>query len=1138
MSPSSPPDDRETRTYAGGARRLVVGERVAGRYRVAEVLGVGAMGAVYRVHDDELDVEVALKALRPELAEDPEVRERFRREIVLSRQISHPNVVRIHDIGHDEGITFLTMDLVEGRSLRSILDAEGSLGAERATEIAAGIASGLAAAHRRGVVHRDLKPDNVLVDEQGAPRIVDFGVAYAAGSAGLTETGMLVGTLSYLSPEQAAGGAVDQRSDLYALGLVFHEMLTGELPFRRSSQQEMLAQRMVASPRLDDLGEGVEPRVATALAGLLAREPGDRFQTAEELLDVLGGGGPPAGSAERRPPRRAIRRVGIAAVAAGALLVIALAWLGLRSWNESSETGGAGEDPAGGLPDRSVAVLPFEDETGTPELAWVSRGVAEMVAEELAGSPGLQVADSVRVFRVLRDLELAPPWSDTSLRNLSALLGADRLVTGRVRSLGDGLQTEVRVRAPALPDPRGEPLRLEPTAVRELPEAAARLARGIAERLAVPPPMAGEPMELSPEARASYDEGLDRWVRGDALGAVEHLEAAVDEEPALTRGWMLLSDAHAALGRYEEAEEALETAERNGVREGSRRSFELRLRKARLTGDVDQAIALSEELVSRYPGDVEARVVLASILGEAGDLERARRGLETVVERAPKHPRAWYLLAKYSIQAGEAEKAVEDYLVRALVLQNELENDQGRADVLNAMGVAYDHLGRFEEAVSRYREAAEIRERIGDRRGLATSLRNLSAIHAVLGEMAAAEEDLVRAEEILTDLGDRPGLAELANDQGLLAEEQGRYREALEAYRRGLALRRELGDRRGIAESAYNVSFVYYQLGELDNAHAFARQAVDLFEEGGVPEGLIFARQMLATLEVARGAWSEAAALFHETLEASRELGMKDTTAVALGGLGDVALLQGDLGGAARLVAQAAEVVEELGDQRGRIEFALDRAEIRVRSGQAAEARSLLDEAEEWLEGSGNREQTARHLRLRGEIALLAGRPDEARRLAASARDEAVAGHAELARLEAERAIGEALGTSRPEEAIEELSALLAEVELMGHLPMELAALESLARAEIAAGRFDDAVRRLRSALRQVPGGGYEGRYRLLHLLATALEATGEAEEATRRRDAARLELERIRKSLPEGAEEAFSGIPAVAALEEEPRAA
>ncbi|HXO30399.1 MAG TPA: serine/threonine-protein kinase, partial [Thermoanaerobaculia bacterium] len=368
-------DPGVTRTNLGGAGCLAAGSLVAARYRIVALAGVGGMGMVYRAHDEQLDVDVALKVLRPEVAADPGFRERFRKELLLARQVSHRNAVRIHDLGVAGDLLFLTMDYVPGRSLRALLEEDGPLAPRQAVAIARQLAAALAAAHAEGVVHRDLKPANVLVDEGGRAFITDFGVARSMTAAGPTQIGAVVGTPDYLSPEQARGEPVDGRSDVYALGILLFEMLSGRLPFAGDSYAERLAQRIGGEARdLADLGIAAPARLRAVVRRCLQRKPARRYQGAAELLRDLEAL-PATAAAAPPPPGRWRHRLltpaaGLAALALAALLVL-VGWLVGRAagWLPGS-AGGAGA-AAGRLSPRSwsAAAPAAATAPGTPPRA-------------------------------------------------------------------------------------------------------------------------------------------------------------------------------------------------------------------------------------------------------------------------------------------------------------------------------------------------------------------------------------------------------------------------------------------------------------------------------------------------------------------------------------------------------------------------------------------------------------------------------------------------------------------------------------------------------------------------------------------------------------------------------------------------
>jgi tetratricopeptide (TPR) repeat protein/TolB-like protein len=1117
-------------------RGLAAGALLGGRYRILGLVGVGGMGMVYRATDEELGLTVAVKVLRPDLSAGGvggvggvggNWLERFKQELVLARQVSHPNVVRIHDIGIDRetGIVFLTMDFVPGRSLRELLADERRLAPERSVEIARQLALALGEAHRAGVVHRDLKPGNVLVEEsEGSIRaaITDFGVARSLAGSGLTVPGTVVGTLGYLSPEQARGEAVDGRSDLYALGLLIYEMVTGELPFSGATEAEMLAQRLTGAPRnLRWAGLTVPERLRVLVQRLLARDPARRPQSAGEVVLELDR----CGTSSSILPTR-LRRI-----AAGAVCLLALAVVGWAGWTvrERNRLGrqGPAPKPAAVGPRHAVALLPLADDTGRPDLAWVATGMPEMLAASLAENPELRVLDSQQVFRTLEDLKLPPgPLPEAEARRLAALLDADRLVAGRVHAAGGRLRIDLSLA-------RTDSLGVPPAALHgEAGEGEAfRLVEQVAgmlrQQLAVPPVVNEPAPSRSPAALADFTQAVASLARGDTLAAVPALERAVAADPRYTAAWVRLAEARETLGRGEPAREAARRAvEALGPGE-SRAAAEARAVEARLSGHPDRAQEILSRLLVRYPDDVETRVELAEAYGEQGTLDRAMAALEAVVRLAPHHPRAWFLLGKYSIEAGNSRRAAEEYLVRALVVQNELGSEEGRADVLNAFGAAYRDLGTIERAAESYEQAAAIRRKIGDERGYATTLRNLAALHNLRGEYPAAQAKLTEALALLQRLGDRPGIADLYNDFGVLAEQRGSYEEALERYRQALRARRDLGNNLALAQSFSNVGFACYLLGRYDDAMVYWRQGLDLAKKNADPSGVILATQNLGQLELARGNWDEAVKSFLTALRSSRELGMKELAAASIGYLGRLAQYQGRMGAALTSYGEALAIQRELSDRRGLAEFTLAQAEAELELGMTDAAGEHLRAAGELLSVGNNREQQAELDRLRGEHFLARGD-----RAAAAALRRAVTEAEEshgVVELLAVRLSAAAL-PGRGRAALAELERLRAEADALGNALLRLRADEAVARAALAAGDSGRAQGAARAGLQQAGAcGGYAGAYRLHRLLALALERGGHsaesiAEAAAERRRAAE-EIARVSRDLAPEQRKSFERI-------------
>lgn len=1118
----------EDATQTGEHRVLPSGTVLADRYEIEELVGMGGMGIVYRARDRRLDVPVAVKLLSEEKAADPETLERFERELVLARQVTHPNVVRIHDIGQDGDRHFLTMDFVPGRSLKALLEEEGPMPADRAASIGRDLAAALAAAHDKGVVHRDLKPANVLLDEEGRARITDFGVARSLSGRGPTRTGHVLGTPDYLSPEQALGERVDGRSDIYALGLLLYELVSGELPFSTDSVDESLAQRISGKPRdLTRLDVDVPAWLAQIIGRCLARNPDDRYQAARDLCDDL------AGHAVSPAPRRGHWRA--AAVGAVVLaVVLGLAWL-LYPAPAGRDSGRDASGPAAGEDGtRAVAVVPFADETGQATLAWVSTGVAEMIAVDLAQAPSLEVVDSLRVFRTVRDLALnAGVLADSEARQLAGLLDAELLVMGRVRSAGEGLRLEARLVdvGPGGVDDRR--FGLDVAGAGALLDAAGRLSSELRDGLeAESTESAGPALSASPRAMAEYSKGVDSLTRGDTLAAEASLEKSVEADPAFAAAWVRLADARQSLGYRDEAVAAAREAVENLDDSGGRIGLEARALRASLEGDSERAIELRRQLVEHYPNDVEARVRLGELQGDSGRLDAARKTLSAVVEQHPNHPRAWYLLGKFSILAGESRRAIDDYLVRALVVQNRLDNPQGRADVLNAMGIAYSQVGDLEQAREQYSKAAEIRREIGDRRGVAATLSNLARIEALRGNYDQAAGNLSEALAIQQELGDRQGVAYLHNERGILAEEQGNYQAALEHYRDALRVRRELGDSRAIAESLLNVGYTYFILGEYDNTAVYLEQALEEYRQDNNQEGVMLARETLAQMEAARGNWDAALAAALKALETSRDLERKGTESVLLGTIGWVAHMQGRYAAALDSMEDALALARELGDLRAIPEYELGLVDVYLDLGALDAAREALGRAEAALEKGGNREQRADLLRQRGEIAIMSGQRGDAVAMLEKAVSEADASGSLTARLRARLALGRArLVGGRVEDARQLLEDVAADAESLGHVPLQLHALEALAESEHAAGDVPAALAVVDRGLALARSHGPWGDHWRLHgLKGRLLAAAGKpAGEALRR---AAGELDRVRGNVPEAHRAAFNELEEVRALD------
>jgi len=1120
----APPD---TATNADLDHRLVPGTLVAGRYRIAGQIGLGGMGVVYKARDEELGVDVALKVLRPDLGTDPEWVARFRRELVLAREITHKNVVRIHDIGESDGLRFLTMRLVEGRSLLELLEKDGPLPVERALFIFRQVAEAVQQAHDVGIIHRDLKPGNVLLSPDDTAYITDFGVARSLDRDGMTRAGAVVGTLDYLSPEQVAGDPADARTDIYALGLLLFEMLTAELPFRSASRAETLAQRVAGRARdIADTGVAVPAHVRRLIRRCLERAPARRYAGVRELLADLDG-------------RRAglLDRVPRAAWVIPAVLVIGT--VAGMAYRQRARGPVATPVAAAAAAPTSVAVLPLADETGDPSLGWTGTGVAEMLSGHLAETPQLRVVDSARVLGMLRDLKLAgPPTDDTTLRRLAELFDVRRLVTGTVRRAGSTLRVDLRLLSV------GSDGALEPrTMSAETPNAGGlfRLVTDLGQRLQDELGAPTTAIALAPEtqtaslaAARAYREGRELLLVGNAVEAAPAFERAVAADPRFAPALLDLGEAYQALGYHAKAVAAAERAADSLGSAQSRLALRVRARLALLRGQPPEAEKVYAALVQRFPNDTEALFDLASAQASQGAAKRAVATLERLTALDKGDARAWYLLGKSMIQVGDARRAVTDPLVRALALMTQLGNEQGQGDVLHAMGVAHQRLGEYPQAIAKYGDAAAIRQTIGDKRGTAVSLKNRGSVRIAMGQFAEAEPDLRRAGEVYTTIGDRKGLADVANDVGALHEGRGEYALARKAYQEALRIRRDLGDEQQLAQSYDNVGYVFFLEGEHDNALAYWRQALELREKNGDKRGIVLSTQNMGFLQTAEGRWSEAMKSFLDALQKAREIDSARAQAVSHGNLGLLSQYEGRYDAALASYADALKILSGLDDKRGLAEFTIKEAVALTELGRLGDAKAKLDVAGPWVRETRNNEQAADYQAALGDWHLAQGEAEAARRAWEKAVELATASGSPTAVLRAKVGRGAALVAIGGAAAAEpDLAAAVGRADALGDALLRVRASEALARAELARGRLRAADESARRAIDLAQRSGWEaGLYRLHALAGRIEEKKGDVAGAALAFQESARGIARLREGLNADLRASFDGLPAVRDVE------
>ncbi len=414
------------------------------RYRIESILGEGGMGMVYKAHDVELDRSVAIKLIRPGLMTNENAIQRFKQELLLASKISHKNILRIHDLGDVEGLKFISMAFIEGQDLYHVLHTEGRLPIERALKFARQILDALDAAHSESVVHRDLKPQNILVDRNDQVFITDFGLAKSlhASAAGMTRSGEFLGTPRYMAPEQVEGKPIDNRTDLYACGLIFYEMVTGDVPFKAESALALMYQRVKEKP---ENPRKLNPEVPEYFERIIMRclevDPARRYQSARDILTDL--------DAQRARSRGQSVQISLPVptsrngiIAAGVVLALIIGVFAFpqsrhfifRSGAKSSSGAVSGVPPLS--EGKFIAVLPFRVLGNDPSQNYIAEGIEEALSAKLFQLKDVRVASTGAVERA---------GQKDSVEKVARQLGVNLVVDGMVQSTGDKIRVIVKL---------------------------------------------------------------------------------------------------------------------------------------------------------------------------------------------------------------------------------------------------------------------------------------------------------------------------------------------------------------------------------------------------------------------------------------------------------------------------------------------------------------------------------------------------------------------------------------------------------------------------------------------------------------------------------------------------------------------
>jgi serine/threonine protein kinase/tetratricopeptide (TPR) repeat protein len=696
--------------------RLGKGEVFAGRFELIEELGAGGMGKVYRAFDKKIGEEVALKLLHPEVALDERTIDRFRNEIKLARRITHKNVCRLHEL-HEEGKTlFITMEYVSGQDLKGLIRETGALSTGKAISIAKQVTEGLAEAHDLGVVHRDLKPQNIMVDKEGLAKIMDFGIARSLRTAGMTAEAMIIGSPEYMAPEQVEGLEADQRTDIYALGAILFEMATGRVPFEGDSPLSVAYKHKNEIPiPPQKLNSQVPEPFNQLILRCLEKEKENRYQTADEVLADLIRIEDGLPISERivlkarptirisRERARGLKRFQVPAAIALALVIVAAVIFRAFFFKPSPP-------PAPKIPN-SVAVISFTNLTGDKDLDDWRRGIPEGLITNLENTGYFRVTPWERMLDILRQMgkkNIETIDSDLGFE-LCRQAGIESLVTGIMRKAGDMLSLDVRVldaetkelRKSAGSRGRGEESILS-TQVDELSRAIAEGLGTAKEKIEKTEFQVAEMTTASPEAWRLFQIGRERLDNIDPEKAAEYFEQALKIDPNFAIAYYELSNAYSTSAKYNAAREALMKAMELSGRAPEKDRLKIEASYARLEErDPAKTTAIYKEIVKRYPDDKRSRFEFGNFLFNQNKFAEAVTTLQESLRLDPEYGSAFNLLGVVYVKLGEFEKAVQ-------AIKKYVAVTPGEPNPWDTLGWVYVEMGKVEEAMASYKETLRI----------------------------------------------------------------------------------------------------------------------------------------------------------------------------------------------------------------------------------------------------------------------------------------------------------------------------------------------------------------------------------------------------------------------------------------------